>query len=107
MLKIFYNLCYVKCMETIDARKLSTDAQQLLRDQAIRLREAGWKYEKIADTIGVHFTTVCQWYQAYKRGGAKAIKIKKRGRPIGIGRSLNETQEKELQKIIRNKSPDQ
>jgi len=33
-------MCYEASMEKIDARKLTTEAQQLLRDQVIRLRKA-------------------------------------------------------------------
>ncbi len=53
-------MCYTMRMEKIDARKLSTDAQQQLRYQAIRLRKQGRKYKEIAEIIGVQLTTVCQ-----------------------------------------------
>ena len=46
-------MCYTMQMEKIDARKLSTDAQQQLRYQAIRLRKQGRKYKEIAEIIGV------------------------------------------------------
>ena len=51
-------------MEKIDARKLSTEAQQQLRNQAIRLRKAGNTYQAIAEVVGVHHTTICKWYKA-------------------------------------------
>ena len=47
-------MCYTMRMEKIDARKLSTDAQQQLRYQAIRLR--GRKYKEIAEIISVQLT---------------------------------------------------
>lgn len=94
-------------MKKIDARKLSTEAQQALRHQAMRLKKAGRTYKEIAEIIGVQLTTVCQWYQVYKSGGAKAIQIKKRGRPKGSCRTLAPEQEKELQKAIRDRCPDQ
>ncbi|MGD9210353.1 MAG: helix-turn-helix domain-containing protein [Desulfobacteraceae bacterium] len=52
-------------MKKIDARKLNTQAQQLLWNQAIRLRKAGRKYKEIAEITGVNETTVCKWYKAY------------------------------------------
>ena len=94
-------------MKKTDARKLSTDAQQRIRNQAIRLRKAGRKYGEIAEITGVHETTVCKWYKAYIRDCRSAVNIKKRGRPQGSCRSLTPEQEKELQKAIRDKCPDQ
>ena len=94
-------------MEKIDARKLSTEAQQQLRNQAIRLKKAGKTYDEIAEVTGVHPTTACKWYKAYHRGGKTAVTIKKRGRPKGSCRTLTAEQEKELQKAIRDKFPNQ
>ena len=94
-------------MEKVDARKLSTEAQQQIRNQAIRLKKAGKTYEEIAEITGVHSTTACKWYKAYLRGGKAAITIKKRGRPKGSCRTLTAIQEKELQKAIRDKYPNQ
>lgn len=87
-------------MEKTDARKLSTEAQQQLRNQAIRLRKAGRKYKEIAEITGVHETTVCKWYKAFLRKGRAAVAIKKRGRPEGSCRTLTQEQEKELQRAI-------
>ncbi len=94
-------------MEKTDARKLSTEAQQELRNQAIRLRKAGRKYKEIAEITGVHETTVCKWYKAFLRKGRSAVAIRKRGRPEGSCRTLTQEQEKELQKAILDKCPDQ
>jgi len=94
-------------MENTDARKLSTEAQQQIRNQAIRLKRSGRTYREISEITGVHFTTICQWYKADEQGGAKAIRIKKRGRPKGSCRTLTPEQEKELQKAMRDRCPDQ
>jgi len=94
-------------MEKIDARKLNTEAQQQLRNQAIRLKKSGRTYKEIAEITGVHGTTACKWYKAYLRGGKTAVTIKKRGRPKGSCRTLTPEQEQELQKAIRDKCPDQ
>ena len=81
-------------MEKIDARKLSTDAQQQLRNQAIRLRKQGRTYKEIAEIVGVQLTTVCQWRKLYERDGAKGLCIRKRGRPKGSCRTLNQNKKK-------------
>jgi len=94
-------------MEKRDARKLSTQAQQELREMAIRLKESGKTYKAIAEIVHVQPTTICAWYKAYQRGGKKAIKIKKRGRPSGSSRTLTAVQENEVQKAIVDKCPDQ
>ena len=94
-------------MEKIDPRKLSTDAQQQLRYQVIRLRKQGRKHKEISAITGVSRCTCSTWWSLYKREGKKALKIKKRGRPIGSCRKLNKEQEKEIQKAIRDKCPDQ
>jgi len=94
-------------MEKRDARKLSTQAQQELREMAIRLKESGKTYKAIAEIVHVQPTTICAWYKAYQRGGKKAIKIKKRGRPSGSCRTLTAVQEHEIQKAIVDKCPDQ
>jgi len=94
-------------MEKIDARKLAPEVQQQLRNQAIRLRKSGRTYKEISEIIGVHFTTICGWCKRYEREGAKAIQIKKRGRPYGGCRTLTPDQEKEVRKTIYDKCPDQ
>ena len=94
-------------MKKRDARKLSTQAQQELREMAIRLKKSGKTYKAIAEIVHVQPTTICAWYKAYQRGGKKAIKIKKRGRPSGSCRTLTADQEHEIQKAIVDKCPDQ
>jgi transposase len=94
-------------MEKRDARKLTTEAQQELREMSIRLKESGKTYKAIAEIVHVQPTTICAWYKAYQRGGKKAIKIKKRGRPSGSCRTMTEAQEHEIKKAIVDKCPDQ
>ena len=94
-------------MEKIDARTLSTEAQQQLRHQAIRLREAGRTYDDIANVVGVHKSTVCGWWRAYQAQGLQGIEIKQRGRRVGSCRRLDPDQERQLQKLLSDKMPDQ
>jgi hypothetical protein len=72
-------------MEKIDARKLKIEAQQLIRNQVIRLRKSGKTYIDISEIVGIQASTACQFYKAYEIGGHNAMKIKKRGRPKGTG----------------------
>lgn len=95
------------CMKKIDARKLSTDAQQQIRYQVIRLRKQGRIFKEISAITGIHRSTCIAWWGLYKSEGKKALKIKKRGRPVGSCRKLHQDQEKELKKAITDKCPDQ
>lgn len=94
-------------MEKTDARKLTPEAQQQLRHQAIRLRKRGFTHHQIAEIIGAHPTRICRWCRAYETGGPKAVTLRKRGRRPGSGRRLSGEQEKQLRQMIRDKTPDQ
>jgi len=94
-------------MEKIDARKLSTDAQQQLRYQVIRFREKGRTHKEISAITGVNRSTCSTWWNLYRNEGKKALIIKKRGRLDGSCRKLDKEQEKEIQKAICDKCPDQ
>ena len=94
-------------MEKIDARKLSTDAQQELRYQVIRLRKQGRTFKDISTITGLNRSTCNMWWVRYQNEGKKVLKIKKRGRPAGSCRKLSQEQENEIQKAICDKCPDQ
>lgn len=95
------------CMEKTDARRLKPEVQQQLRDQASRLFKKGWKNKDIAVALGVSYVTVSRWRTVYKQKGSKGLKITKRGRKIGMLRTLSPEQEKELRNAIKDKCPDQ
>jgi len=94
-------------MNKIDARSIGREAQQQLRNQAIRLREAGRTYGEIAEIVGVHETTACTWYKTYEREGASGIKLKPRGTKEGERRTLSPEREDELRRTLIDKTPDQ
>jgi transposase len=94
-------------MEKIDARKLSTDAQQQLRFQVLRLRKQGRTHKEISAITGVSLSTCSTWWSIYQKEGKKALLIQKRGRPSGSCRRLDKEQEKQIQKAICDKCPDQ
>ena len=94
-------------MEKIDTRRLKPEVQEQIRFQAIRLRKAGRKYKEIEEILGVCHTTICAWYKKYEREGKKGISAQRRGRKLGSCRTLNPDQEKQIQKLIQDKCPDQ
>ncbi|MEJ2589574.1 MAG: winged helix-turn-helix domain-containing protein, partial [Deltaproteobacteria bacterium] len=94
-------------MEKVDTRTLKAEVQEQLRFQAIRLRKAGRKYKEIEEILGVCHTTICAWYKKYEKKGKQGIRAQKRGRKVGSCRTLNSDQEKQIQKLIQDKCPDQ
>jgi transposase len=86
--------------EKMDARKLSSELQQRNRKQAIRMFEAGHGREQIAQSLDVHYGTVCRWIRAYQQQGESGVQLGKRGRRSGEDRLLCPAQEAKLQTII-------
>ncbi len=68
-------------MRMKDARSLSHEAQEALRIRAVKAVEAGMTHEEAAKLMGVHRTTVSAWCSLHTKGGMKALKAGKKGRP--------------------------
>jgi len=94
-------------MKKEDARKFTTETQEQLRKQAIRLRKQGKTHKEIAEIIGVHKDTIWKWWKKYQTEGEKGLKVQTRGRREGAQRSLDISQELKIQKLIRDNTPDQ
>lgn len=61
----------------------------------------------VAELCGMGEGTVCKIKKLYEKGGLKAVTIVKNGRPNGSGRSLSREQEKEIRKLLVDRTPDQ
>lgn len=94
-------------MSRSDARTLDPAAQEQLRFQAVRLREAGRSLAEVAEICGVQPSTISQWHMRYRREGPEALLRRKRGRRTGTQRRLSARQEAQLQRWIVHKSPEQ
>jgi len=70
-------------MEKHDARKLSQDAQELLRNMIVRLRKSGRAHREIAEIVGITESHCCRIWTRYQKGGAQAVAKGKRGRRFG------------------------
>lgn len=90
-----------------DGRYLTDETLLHLRKQAVHLSKKGIKILEIADIVGVSRNTVGNWLKKYKAEGARALKNKKRGRKYGEQRTLTQEHEREVQKLIQDKTPDQ
>lgn len=94
-------------MERTNAKRLSPQGQYELRKQIVRLREAGKPGKETAEIVGVSEGHVSRTWSAYRKGGSKAIALGKRGAPIGSARTLTPQQEKEMQQVMVDKTPEQ
>ena len=94
-------------MKHRDARKLSQKEQRELRHRAVRMLESGLSHQKTAEMLEVSRTTVTAWWGIYRREGLDGLDIKKRGRMLGDKRRLTPEQERHIQKLIVDKTPDQ
>ena len=100
-------VCYAFPMEKIDGRRLKQEVQQALRDQVVRLRKQGKMNKDVAEFLGISLQHASTIWQKYVRGGKKEILLGTRGRRHGQKRTLTEEQEREAQKLIVDKTPDQ
>ena len=94
-------------MDKLDLRKLKYEELLFVKKQVVRLKEKHVLGKEIADLTGVDENQVSKIWRAYLKNGMAAIKPKIRGRKIGECRCLTKEQEKEIQKLIVDKTPDQ
>jgi transposase len=78
-----------------------------LRQQAIRLRAQGRRVGEIASYLGVHRTTVSQWWRYYQQQGEAALNQQKRGNRLGEGRILSSSEEAWIQQLMLEHFPEQ
>ncbi|MEA1874718.1 MAG: IS630 family transposase [Bacteroidota bacterium] len=94
-------------MEKIDLRKAGIKEKEAIRVRAIMMYKKKIKQNEIALLLGVHKNSIYQWIKLYKEQGKRGLKEVKRGRKKGYGKLLNAQQEKEIQRMIVDKMPDQ
>ena len=92
-------------MKKLDARKLSMDAQEQIRFDVIKLREAGMTYIRISNLLNISIISVWKFCKNYNLYGEPGIRNKKRGRKLGEKRILTKEQTKKLENILLNKMP--
>lgn len=93
-------------MEVQDARKLSPEAQDALRERVIQAIEAeDLSISAAARTFGVHRSTVSEWWNRYRRLGSASLVSKKRGaKPKPL---LTPDQDHRLLTVLREKTPEE
>ena len=91
----------------IEAEKLSPQEQFMLRKQIVSLRKKGKTTGEVAEILDATIRHVQSTWRKYSLGGLKAITLKTMGRPKGVNEKLTPEQEKEIQKLIIDKCPNQ
>jgi transposase len=90
-----------------DARSLSDAALETLRERAVAMVRGGATQVAAAQALGVHKNTVSLWLKAWRAAGDGALRAKRRGRRPGEQKRLSAAQEAAIQKLIRDRCPDQ
>jgi transposase len=90
-----------------DFRSVASEVRQVIRKRARTLVNSGEKKGKVARLFGVNNNTVTTWYKGYKQEGNKGLADKKRGAKSEKCKLLTEYQEKEIQRLITDKYPQQ
>ncbi len=92
-------------MKPQDARSLSADALDALRERVAAAVAGGMSQSAAARVFAVHRSAVNRWCRAAAAGGSDALKTRKRGRKPGGG-PLTPNQEAVLLEVIRTRHPD-
>jgi len=94
-------------MDKIDSRTLPVEALNERRRRAVKVRLEGMPLQDVAVQCELSRTTVIAAVKAFHAGGWKAVMVERPGRPVGTGRTLTTQQEREVQHLIRDPTPDQ
>lgn len=92
-------------MEKVDARSLSPQAQERLRQLAVQAVLDGKKQVEAAKLFGVTRRAISNWLKAYRQGGMPTLKAKSKGRPKGG--SLEPWQAAQIAKTVIDHHPEQ
>lgn len=94
-------------MDKIDSRTLPVEVLNERRRRAVKMRLDGASLQDTAAQCEMSRTTVIAAVKAYQGGGWKAIDVARPGCPEGTGRTLTAEQEREIQRLICDRTPEQ
>ena len=94
-------------MDLPDARRWSAEALEIVRRLAVRaVVDLGLEQKQAAAIFGVGENAVGSWCRAYREHGEEGLEVRPQGRPEGVGRVLTPAEEKILQAILQDATPD-
>jgi len=94
-------------MRTNDSRNLNLAALNERRRQVVSCLNKGMTQKATGELCGMSEVTVRKIKKLYASGGLRAVEVKKDGRPQGKGRTLTKGEERDAQKVITDRTPDQ
>jgi len=94
-------------MKKQDFRTVEESTRFNIRKQAIALIKSGHKKKDVAEIFGVSNNTITNWQKKFNKNGKKGLVDKKRGVKSEDKKLISIKQEKEIQKTIIEKMPDQ
>ncbi len=94
-------------MRQNDSRKLKLEALNERRRQVVECRKRGMSQQEVSALMGMSTVTIGKIDRLFREGGLKAVEVVKDGRPAGKGRILESEQEREAQRLIMDRTPDQ
>ena len=94
-------------MEKTEAHRLPRVVLNERRRRAVKLRLGGATIAEAAAQCELGRSAVIRAMQAYECGGWSAVAVPIVGRPVGSGRQLTAEQEKKIQQLIQDRTPDQ
>ena len=94
-------------MKKQDFRRIDEETRFVIRKRAIALIKSGHKKKDVAEIFGVSNNTVTNWQKKYNEKGNKGLIDLKRGVKSEDKKLLSIKQEKEIQYIIIENTPDQ
>ena len=94
-------------MKTISLKTVSSETRKTIKEQVVRLHRKGHKEKEISDSVNISVQAVSRIVRSYKKEGMKCLKENTRGRKHGEKRLLTSSQEREIQRIIIDKYPEQ
>lgn len=101
---IFYGM--INVMDKISLGAVDRITRTKIKHQTVQLYLKGKKHAEIVNELNISYDAVSRIIRAYRQNG-QLSKEKTRGRKKGEKRTLSAAQEKELQRIIIDKCPDQ
>jgi len=94
-------------IEKQDFRSASPEVREAIRKRGIAMIRSGMKKGDVAESLGVNKNTVSNWCKSFKNEGSKGLTDKKRGAKSENCKLLTHEQEKQIQKWIIDKYPEQ
>ena len=91
----------------VEPLKMSGEAKYELRKQIVRLKKQGKSTSEIEELTGAKKRHIQSTWKKYSNNGIAGIKAHETGRPKGSNSKLTLEQEREIQKTIVDKEPEQ